>query len=176
MNLIDLVHTMYKRDLVTIDIFNAVEEAFKNLEANITDIEKQGLLNFATWYLDIIENELGIVEKALTLDERREEVRLRLLTRGKVCVSNALKICKNYANYAAVVYNADKYTMDVTLSADITNGNYAKLKEQLRAYVPAHIRLDYGFYARKHSELKKFTHGGLKKFTHKELREKVELT
>jgi hypothetical protein len=166
---------MYQKDRVTIDIFDSVEKMFTKLEDDLADIEKQRLLNYATWYLELIEGELGITEKAETLEERREDVRLHLLTRGKVCIENVTKICKKYAEYADVKYSAETYKMQVVLNGDIPEADLAKLKDQLRAYVPAHILIGYSVYARTHGEMQEYTHEYLHNYTHGEITEKAEL-
>lgn len=172
MSLIDKVHEMYKDDKVTIDILGACEKILDELGANVTDIERQRLLNFSTWYLDQIENELGITEKESTFEKRCDTVRVKLLTRGRVSIDNVLEMCKNYAVNAKVAYNAKEFTINITLSKDITAGNLNKLKNEVRAYVPAHILINYAEYARTHGELKAFTHQELSKYTHEEIREK----
>lgn len=172
MSLTDKVHEMYKNDRVTIDILDACGKLLTEIDNNVTDIERQRLLNFSTWYLEQIENELGITEKESTFEKRCDTVRVKLLTRGKVSIENVLAMCKNYASYAKVSYNAKAFTIDITISKDITVDDLNKLKNEVRAYVPAHILINYAAYARTHGELRAFTHGELSKYTHEEIREK----
>lgn len=172
MSLIDKVHEMYKNDKVTKDILGACEKLLTELENSITDIERQRLLNFTTWYLEQIENELAITEKESTFEKRCDAVRVKLLTRGRVSIDNVIEMCRNYADYAKVVYNAKAFTINITLSKDITASNLNKLKNEVRAYVPAHILIEYADYARTHGELKAFTHQKLSEYTHGEIRDK----
>lgn len=172
MSLINKVHEMYKDDRVAIDILEACEKILDELGGNVTDIERQRLLNFSTWYLEQIENELAITEKESTFEKRCDTVRVKLLTRGKVSIDNVLEMCRNYASFAKVIYNAKAFTINITLSKDITADNLSKLKKEVRAYVPAHILINYADYARTHGELKAFTHEQLSKYTHEEIREK----
>lgn len=172
MSLIDKVHEMYKNDRVTIDILNVCQRFLDEIGENIADIERQRLLNFSTWYLEVIENELDIREKESTFEKRCDAVRVKLLTRGRVSVENVTEMCRNYADYAKVVYNAEAFTINITLSSDITEEELNRLKKEVRAYVPAHILVVYGEYARTHGELKAFTHQKLGEYTHGELREK----
>ena len=56
-NLIDKMHEMYLGDRVTIDITKTLDIILQEQEKNLTDIEKQKLLNYATWFLENIEKD-----------------------------------------------------------------------------------------------------------------------
>lgn len=170
--MINKVHQMYKNDRVTRDILEAVSKYITELAENINEIARQRLLNYSTWYLDVIEGELGITEKEDTFEKRCDTVRMKLLTRGKVCVEGVMAICDNYVSYSKIIYSAGRYTLDVILSNEVTEDNRKKLERELRAYIPAHILINYYDYGRTHQELGVFTHQKLEEFTHSELREK----
>ena len=94
-NLIDKMHEMYLGDRVTIDITKTLDIILQEQEKNLTDIEKQKLLNYATWFLENIEKDLGIAEKEITEKSRRNTVRQRLLTRSKVTLKGIKQIYCN---------------------------------------------------------------------------------
>lgn len=177
MALIDKVHRMYRKDRVTNDIFAAIEKYCGNTERDINDIEKQGLLNFATWYLDVIEGELGITDKEPTLEGRRGEVKVKLFQRSKVSMENVVLMCRNYTNYVKAYYDADKYTITIETEKSIAKRSLQKMQEQLREYVPAHILLKYTYFGRTHGQMNEsgFTHEYLHSFTHEQIREKAEM-
>lgn len=170
--LIEKIHDMYKNDKVTLDIFTAIEKMMNELESDIAELERQRLLDFASWYIECIESELGINEKADTLEKRCNEVRRKLLTRGKVSLSCVEELIKDYS-YHKVVYNATKYELVISLAlSEIDKVELDKLQKELRAYLPAHILISYKDRGRTHDELSAYTHQELSKFTHQELNEK----
>ena len=83
-------------------------------------------------------------------------------------------MCRQYAEYAKLIYNAEEKTLQVIISKVAENDEY-KLQKALREYIPAHILIEYIPYQRTHGELRLFTHEELNKFTHQELREKGSL-
>ena len=170
--MINKMHEMYINDKVTIDILAAVGKYLNKLAENIDEIARQRLLNYCTWYLDIIEAELGITEKDSEFTKRCDTVRIKLMTRGKVCVEKVKNMCDNYVSYSKVIYSAEERMIYITLSNDITDGDRASLEKEIRAYVPAHILIVYSEYGRTHQELGAYTHEALGEFTHQELREK----
>lgn len=173
-NLIDKMHEMYLCDRVTIDITKTLDIILQEQEKNLTDIEKQNLLNYATWFLENIEKDLGIAEKEITEKSRRNTVRQRLLTRSKVTLKGIKQICSDYLNNYNVEYMPKKYIVHI-IYGEITEEKLRKLQKMLRAYIPAHILITYSNYARTHKELSSFTHTKLSSFTHQELREKDSL-
>ncbi len=170
--MINKMHEMYTNDKVTIDILAAVGKYLDKITENIDEIARQRLLNYCTWYLDIIEAELGITEKDSEFTKRCDTVRIKLMTRGKVCVEKVKNMCDNYVSYSKVVYSAEERMIYITLSNDITDGDRARLEGELRDYLPAHILIVYKKYGRTHEELGDYTHEELGAFTHRELREK----
>lgn len=170
--MINKVHQMYKNDRVTRDILEATGKYITELAENINEIARQRLLNYTTWYLEVIEAELGIADKDSDFTNRCDTVRMKLMTRGKVCVEKVKNMCDNYASYSKVIYNAEERTIYITLSNDIAEGDRLRLEKEVRAYVPAHILIIYSEYGRTHQELGTYTHQELGAFTHQELREK----
>ena len=174
MELIKKMHEMYAEDTVTLDMLAAAEAELEDLENDLRDIEQNRLLNFTTFFLDVIEAELGITEKAATFTQRCDEVRGRLLSRGSVSVDGARRICAVYLDDFEVYYYPDSFKFLIVTQNNSAREN-AALKNVLRGYLPAHIYIDYAAKIRTHGELEDFTHEYLEDFTHDELREKWEL-
>lgn len=163
---------MYKNDKVTRDILEAVGKYITELDGNINEIGRQRLLNYSTWYLDVIEGELGITDKSGDFYKRCDNVKTKLMTRGKVCTEKVKNMCDNYVRYSKVNYDAIERTIYITLSNDIDDENRINLERELREYLPAHILIVYSQYGRTHQELGTYTHEALGVFVHRELREK----
>ena len=168
------MHEMYKDDIVTKDITGIIEKILQVQEKRVTELDQQRLLGYATWFLDNIEKELGITDKEDTIKKRRNVVRQKLLTRGKVNLAGVEQICSNYLSYYKINYEPKKYILHIVVG-NITDEKLIKLQQALRAYVPAHILLDYSNYARTHRELQAYTHEQLHNYRHIDLREKESL-
>lgn len=168
------MHEMYKDDIVTKDITGIIEKILQGQEKRVTELDQQRLLGYATWFLDNIEKELGITDKEDTIKKRRNVVRQKLLTRGKVNIVGVEQICSNYLSYYKINYEPKKYILHIVVG-NIAEEKLIKLQQALRAYVPAHILLDYSNYARTHRELQAYTHEQLHNYRHIELREKESL-
>ena len=62
--MLKLIYKIYKTDKATTDIINALTAKLTSSENKINDLYKQIFLNYATWYLDIKENEMAITKRS----------------------------------------------------------------------------------------------------------------
>lgn len=169
MKLIYKLHEMYHKDKVTIDLLNAIEMALSEIKTDVDDVERQRLLNYATWFVDYIENDLGILPQG-DYQKRREAVKVKLFTNSKVSIAGAKAILEKFTDGRIdIIYDARGRIL--TVITEFTMPDVAV--RELRRYIPAHILIKYVDYIRTHSELNNiFTHNMLKSFTYNELREK----
>lgn len=80
--MLKLINKIYRKDKVTLDLINAVKIKLISVENKINDLYKQIFLDYATWYLEIKESEMGLNKKLDDIDKRRAYVRTRLLVTG----------------------------------------------------------------------------------------------
>lgn len=80
--MLNLIHRIYRRDNVTLDIINALKIKLTSVENKINDVYKQMFLDYSTWYLDLKEKEMSINKKPDDIDKRRAYVKTRLLGTG----------------------------------------------------------------------------------------------
>lgn len=53
--MLNLIHKLYRKDKVTLDIINALKIKLTSTENKINDLYKQMFLDYSTWYLDLKE-------------------------------------------------------------------------------------------------------------------------
>lgn len=174
MELINKLHEMYRNDRVSSDILNVIEKYLQRINSCVSDIERQRLLNFTTWFLDRIESEFGIAVVDDDYLKRCEAVKIKLFTQNKVSLQGVEVICKKYAERADIYYYATEYRLNVVIGG-ITENNLLKMQNELRQYVPAHILLDYNDYIRTHEEMEDFTHEYLENYNHEEIISKSQI-
>lgn len=80
--MLKLIHKIYRTDKVTVDIIKALTAKLTSSENKINDLYKQIFLNYATWYLDLKENEMAITKRSDNITERRNTIKTRLLGVG----------------------------------------------------------------------------------------------
>lgn len=80
--MLNLIHRIYRKDNVTLDIINALKIKLTSVENKINDVYKQMFLDYSTWYLDLKEKEMSINKKPDDIDKRRAYVKTRLLGTG----------------------------------------------------------------------------------------------
>lgn len=168
--MIEKMHEMYKYDKVTIDILKAVQVWVDEITGNLNDIEQQRLLDYTSWYLIQFENELGI-KSDNNLDKRHINVRNKLLTRGKVWVDGVADMCSSCFDSFTITYKADEYCLYIISD----EGPNDELKDDIRAYVPAHIYIVHVDFLRVWQEAEIFTWGNVEKIFWSDLREKMEI-
>ena len=67
--MLKLLNKIYRKDNVTKDIVNAVVKKLDEIEIKINDLYKQIFLNYATWYLEEKEREMGLNKKLDDLEK-----------------------------------------------------------------------------------------------------------
>lgn len=80
--MLKLIHKIYRKDKVTLDIINALKIRLISAENKINDLYKQMFLDYSTWYLDLREKEMSINKKPDDIEKRRAYIRTRLLGTG----------------------------------------------------------------------------------------------
>lgn len=64
--MLNLINKIYRKDKVTLDLINAVKIKLTSAEDKINDLYKQIFLDYATWYLEIKESEMGLNKSLMT--------------------------------------------------------------------------------------------------------------
>ena len=152
--LINKLHKMYYRDKVTLDILIAFEKILQKIENDVEEIEAQRLLSSATWYLGLLEKELGL-QSIGTLQERRNEIYIKLLSDEKASLEGMKRICEVYTDEYMVDYDYSKATVTATLSKAVIDEVGQKIYNALRVYIPAHIYIGIMLYQGTHGEVEK---------------------
>lgn len=173
------MHEMYLNDQVTIDITDSIEGIIEALSGDIDEIYRERLLNFAEYYLGVMEKELGIGDLSGSLEDRRNRVRAALLSRGAVNLQGAIQIGEALLGWADGEYYPLKFLyVPYAEKTSVTESDIEGYLTALREYLPAHILIgDLEYYQRTHGEIKtaKLTHGEMAAYTQEEIQYKVEI-
>ncbi len=174
MSLIDKMHKMYNKDMVTGDILKSAEKALSVAEDDINDLSVNRFLNYADWELENMERDLGITSPAADVDERRADVRTKLTTREKPTLDGVRSIVKRFLSAFSLKWLRGAYMLYVIADSDVVEAaDVDKMTELLRSYVPAHIGIYVGCATRTWAEVNEIGVGwkDLNELTWKEVRE-----
>ena len=80
--MLNLIHKIYRKDKVTVDLIKALDKKLLSAEYKINDLYKQIFLDYSDWYLELKEKEMSVVKKLNSLNQRRNYVKTRLLGTG----------------------------------------------------------------------------------------------
>lgn len=123
-------------------IFNAIGPELDNFNISKEDLFAQCFIDTATWGLDLWDQFAGTQTRQLDINERRNVIKVKLMTRPPCTKSTLLYILKNLTDDAEINENYAEYSFDVILKTKSLLGsklNY--IMEQLDLIKPAH--LDY---------------------------------
>lgn len=138
--MLKLINKIYRKDKVTLDLINVVKIKLTSVESKINDLYKQIFLDYATWYLEIKESEMGLNKKLDDFDKRRVYVRTRLLGTG-TATKALLESTANTVPGVKVEIEFDNMT--VTLSfLKVENNKYLGIvKRSVENMIPYHLDL-----------------------------------
>lgn len=162
--MLNLINKLYRKDKVTIDIINAIKIELSSVENKINDLYKQIFLDYATWYLEIKEAEMGLNKKLDDIDKRRAYVRTRLLGTGTA----TKELLESTANTVpGVEVEIEFKDMSVILSfLKVENNKYLGIvKRSVENMIPYHLDLMLKYEHVNWGEVKKVTWGELKNYT-----------
>lgn len=179
MSLLSKMHEMYAHDDVSIYICGLLEKYLEDVKGYLNEVECNRFLEFATFYLVQKEKELGLLGGNLSLEERWNNVRAKLLGRGHLSLEGALAIVKSYSpNGCEAEYRAQDSVLFVTVENTVSEGELEALREALQEYLPAHILIwDFDVHINTYGEISsaKRTQGELGAYTQEDMRYKYEV-
>lgn len=171
--MLKLMNKLYHKDQVTIDIINAIKIKMEQAEDSINDLYKQIFLNYATWYLGLKENEMGITKRSESYLQRRNAIRTRLLgvgtatkelIEGTVNAIEGIKISVTLKDMSVVV---NFLKVESNEARDLAKSTLAEI-------IPYHLDLMLVFEHIKWKEPKQITWAKMKTFTWGEITDSVE--
>ena len=162
--MLKLINKFYRKDKVTLDIIKSLTPKLTASENKINDLYKQMFLDYATWYLDLRENEMGIGKKLDNLDKRRAYIRTRLLGTG-TATKELLESTVN--SVPGVTVNIGFKDMSVILEfIKVENNKYLSIaKRSIENMIPYHLNMTLKYEHVNWGELKGVTWGAVKPYT-----------
>ncbi len=173
--MLELIHKMYKKDKVTIDIINALTIKLLSSENKINDLYKQIFLNSADWYVGLKEKEMSISERAADITERRNYVKTKLLG-IKTATKEFLESMINSIDgvNVKIIFKDTRVLMDFIYAEN--NELIIFSKNVLSELIPYHLDFDISYKHIKWAELNKATWEKVKNYTWEEIKDSVEGT
>lgn len=135
-----LINKIYRKDKVTLDLINAVKIELTSVENKINDLYKQIFLDYATWYLEIKESEMGLNKKLDDIDKRRAYVRTRLLGTG-TATKVLLESTANTVPGVNVEIEFDNMTVILSFLKVENNKYLGIVKRSVENMIPYHLDL-----------------------------------
>lgn len=173
--MLKLIHKIYRADKVTIDIINALTAKLTSSENKINDLYKQIFLNYATWYLDLKENEMAITKRSDNITERRNVIKTRLLGVG-TATKAMLEGTVNSVDGITIEVGFEDMTVLITFIHAETNKHITLALNTLKEIIPYHLDLFYTYEHILWEEVKKVKWSDVKKYTWGNLNDSVKGT
>lgn len=122
------------------NIYNAIGAELDSFNISKEDLFAQFFIDTATWSLDLWDGFAGTETRQLEVSERRNIIKVKLLTRPPSTKATLLDILKNFADDAEVTENTSEYSFDVILKTKTNlNNKLNYIIEQLELIKPAHL-------------------------------------
>lgn len=138
--MLKLINKIYRKDKVTLDLINAISVKLRAAEDKINDLYKQIFLDYATWYLEIKESEMGLNKKLDDIDKRRAYVRTRLLGTG-TATKALLESTANTVPGVKVEIEFDNMTVILSFLKVENNKYLGIVKRSIENMIPYHLDL-----------------------------------
>lgn len=173
--MIKLIHKLYRKDKVTLDLIESLTLKFSAVEEKINNLYKQIFLDSADWYLEMKEKEMSVIKKALGITERRNYVKSRLLgvgTATKEMLENTINAISGVT--VVISFKNMKVLMDFIFAEN--NKLITFSKNALSEIIPYHLDFEVTYKHIKWEEFNKVTWGKVKNYTWGEIVKSVEGT
>ncbi len=173
--MIKLIHKIYRKDKVTLDLINSLTSKLIYVENKINDLYKQIFLNYADWYIEIKEDEMSVTKKAANITERRNYLKTRLLgvgTATKEMIENTI----NSVSGVTVFIDFKNMTIFMNFIEVENNKLITFSKNTLAEIIPYHLDFDIYYKHIKWEEPKKINWHKIKNYTWEEIIKSVEGT
>ncbi|MCI8805192.1 MAG: DUF2313 domain-containing protein [Clostridiales bacterium] len=162
--MLDLINKIYRKDNVTIDLINVLNEKLLDIENKTDDIYQQIFLGYATWYLELKEKEMLISKRLDDIDKRRQYVKTRLMGTGTA----TKEMLESVANSVTGV-DCQILFQDMTVIIDflwVKENKYLGLvKRAVQNTMPYHLDIDIKYDHVTWGEVRGVTWGTLSKYT-----------
>jgi hypothetical protein len=162
--MLNLIHKIYRKDKVTIDLINALTAKLTETENKINDLYKQMFLDYSTWYLDLKEDEMSISKKLDDIDKRRAYIRTRLLGTG-TATKELLESTANTVPGVEVEIDFDDMTVIINFIKVENNKYLGIVKRTVETMIPYHLDINLKYEHINWGELKDTTWGAVKPYT-----------
>jgi hypothetical protein len=121
-------------------IFNAIGPELDQFNISKEDLYAQCFIGTATWGLDLWDQLAGTQTRQLDINERRNVIKVKLMTRPPCTKSTLLSILKNLTDDAEINEDYSAYSFDVILKTKSTlESKLSYIIEQLDLIKPAHM-------------------------------------
>lgn len=162
--MLKLINKIYRKDNVTLDLINALKIKLTSAEDKINDLYKQIFLDYATWYLEIREAEMGLIKKLDDIDKRRAYVRTRLLGTG-TATKALLESTANTVPGVKVEIEFDNMTVILSFLKVENNKYLGIVKRSVENMLPYQLDLMMKYDHVNWGEIKGVTWGAVKPYT-----------
>jgi hypothetical protein len=162
--MLNLIHKIYRKDKVTIDLINAITTKLTETENKINDLYKQIFLNYSTWYLDLKEDEMSISKKLDDIDKRRAYIRTRLLGTG-TATKELLESTANTVPGVEVEITFENMTVILNFLKVENNKYLGIVKRTVETMIPYHLDISLKYERINWGELKDTTWGAVNPYT-----------
>ena len=136
--LLKLLHKIYRKDKLTLQITKAIAMQIHNAEQNIQEIGKQQYLDSASWGLDIFEKESKMKRKDKLTEQRRAVIQAKWRGAGKLTLLLIQTTLQCYVS-GAVFVTFQKYLYITMTSQVIESVNMIDIVHTIEEVKPAHI-------------------------------------
>lgn len=173
--MLKLINKIYRTDNVTLDIIEALTGKLNTSEEKINDLYKQIFLEYATWYLDLKENEMAIEKRSKDITERRNIIKTRLLGVGPATKA-MIEGTVNSVDGITIEIGFKDMTVLVTFLYAATNKYITLGLNTLKAIIPYHLDLWYTYNHVTWGELNRVTWQKTMPYTWGDVNDSVEGT
>ena len=173
--MIKLIHKIYRKDKVTLDLINALTVKLNSTESKINDLYKQIFLDYADWYVGIKENEMSIAKNINDITEWRNYIKTRLLgvgTATKEMLESTINAVSGVT--VSICFKDMNVLMDFIFAEN--NKLITFSKNTLSEIVPYHLDFDVTYKHIKWEEPKRVLWDRMRKYTWNEIVKSVEGT
>ncbi|WMI81607.1 YmfQ family protein [Anaerotignum sp. MB30-C6] len=176
MRLIGYLPEDYKKSASVVQLQDAIQGEWDNLDQAVEALEEQLFIDTATWGIGYWESVCGITQNlSKDIQLRRSAVKAKLRGTGTTTVAMIQNVSESFVNgEVAVVEHNDQYRFDIEMLSVIgIPPNMEDLKAVIEEIKPAH--LDYRIIIKynQHQDLRQFTHESMKIYSYFALREEA---
>lgn len=141
MQLIELMHNLYKNDKLTSDVAAAIDGSLDRVREGIEDTKRQNILDTATWFLSQKEKELGVDNDTDDVRLRRARILARNIMSSKCSLETLQGIFNGFGLTAGITVKDMVLTLELTGCEDSPFVEQAKVEIDKAA--PAHLGLEW---------------------------------